>query len=220
MGDLPSAFQRAARVSRAMLYGTDHDHQLPRNLHHDARVPFLGFVGPAYRPGNPVLLAINPGGGGDAYVTRTPQDRELIPLIERFVAAPPEQLDRAFDDMCRSYAAQVRTWNLWRILGPTLAACRSDLDAACYLNLFPYRTQGDKRPTTVPLRNAWTHIVDPLLKALAPGLLVALGKKAGGEAERYHRPPPPLFVVPRTIGDSSVSAEAQAVLATIRGLRR
>lgn len=213
---LANTFHRAAQVTRAALYGTPNDPQLPLNLVPDARVPFLGFCGPDYGNGGVVFLAINPGGGGDAYVSRTPQDSELIPLIEGFVSAVPAQVPNAFKRMCTSYSAQAQTWNLWRILQPTLDACRTTIGHICYLNLFPYRTANDARPSSLALKNSWLQIVTPLLQALRPSLLVALGKKAGSVAGRYHQAPPPLFVVPRTIGDTYVSEEANQVLATIR----
>jgi len=152
---LAPAFHRASRITRAALYGTQNDSQLPLNLQSDARVPFLGFCGPGYRKGGVVLLAINPGGGGDAYSSRTPQDSKLIPLIETFVAATPSVVPSAFERMCASYSAQAQTWNLWRIMLPTLEACQSTADHVCYLNLFPYRTAKDARPSARALNVAW-----------------------------------------------------------------
>ena len=210
------AFHRAASVTRAALYETPNDPQLPLNLRADAVVPFLGFCGTGYKKGGVVIFGINPGGGGDAYASRTPQDNELIPLIERFVVAEASAADSAFEVMCTNYSAQVQRWNLWRILSPTLEACRTTIDNACYLNLFPYRTAKDAKPSSRALRVAWRDVVAPLLEALEPSRLVALGKKAGGIAERLHTAPPPLYVVPRTIGDTYVSADAKQVLAAIR----
>lgn len=211
-----TAFHRATQVTRAELYGTPNDTQLPLNLQTDAGIPFLGFCGPQYAKGGVVLLAINPGGGGDAYASRTRQDSELIPLIENFVSATPTEATAEFERMCASYSTQVQTWNLWRILQPTMEACCANIDQVCYLNLFPYRTRKDARPSSRALSAAWLKVVAPLLLALQPSLLVALGKKAGGVAERYHQRPPPLFVVPRTIGDTYVSTDAERVLSAIR----
>lgn len=212
---LVQVFHRVAQVTRASLYETPDDPQLPLNLQSDARIPFLGFCGPRYENRGVVVLAINPGGGGNSYTSRTPQDSALIPLIEKFASAPSASTS-AFETMCESYSAQVQTWNLWRILRPTLEASGTTLEHACYLNIFPYRTERDVRPSSQALVNAWQKVVSPLLEVLDPSLIVALGKKAGSVADRFHRPPPTLFVVPRTIGDSYVSAEAERVLASIR----
>ncbi len=209
-------FHAAAQVRRQQLYGVEIDGQLPQHLRADARVPFLGFSGPKFRPGCPVLLAINPGGGGDAYQVRTPQDEELIPLIEAFVAAEDIEIEAAFNRMTRTYMAMAQTWNLRRILKPTLDACGVSVEEVCYLNIFPYRTRGDVRPSASSLRKAWSDITSPLLADLKPSKLIALGKKAGGVAQSLAKEGPRLYVVPRTIGDTYISDEAKLVLQQIR----
>jgi len=216
MIDIAKTFLDPAKVSRAALYGVSPDRQLPANLVDDAHIPFLGFAGPQYWPGGVVLLAINPGGGGSSYQIRTPQDDQLLPLIVAFIKSSSDNSPRHFAAMSSNYAAQVRTWNLWRILAPTLEACGRELSEVAYLNCFPYRTFQDRMPQASALRASWTNVVEPLLTGLRPSTLVALGKKVGGVAERLFRGPGKLYVVPRTIGDSYVSEEARVVLARIR----
>ncbi|MFM2450672.1 MAG: hypothetical protein RIS44_3122 [Pseudomonadota bacterium] len=209
-------FQRVAQIRRASLYGTERDPQLPTHLVEDARVPFLGFCGPNYEPGGVVLLAINPGGGGDAYVSRTREDQVLIPLIEGFLKAPTPKVETAFRRMCDEYQMMVQTWNLRRILVPTVEACGKTLDQVCYLNCFPYRTAGDLRPSAAALATAWIKITQPIIDALKPGKVVALGKKAGTVAEARYSGSASIYTVPRTIGDTRISTEAQEVLSKIR----
>lgn len=209
-------FYRSAQVSRAFLYGATQDPQLPAHLINDARIPFLGFAGSKYSAGGVVLLAINPGGGGDVYQTRTPQDSELIPLIEAFVKSSKSAAPKHFEAMSRNYSTHVRTWNLWRILWPVLQACRKNLNEVVYLNCFPYRTAGNRMPKAIALRSSWTNVVEPLLMELKPATVVGLGKKVGGFAERQFRGPGKLYVVPRTIGDTQVSKEAKVVLKALR----
>ena len=213
-----AAFHRAASVSREALYGLSEDAQLPQNLHADARLPFLGFCGPGYRKGGAVFLAINPGGGGDAYVARTQQDSALLPLIERFSDSPIEAAGAPFERMCESYLAQAQSWNLWRILGPAIAACNARAEDLCYLNCFPYRTRGDALPSAQPLRLSWQKVVSPLITELEPSLLVVLGKKAGNVVARLYDGDAPAFVVPRTIGDSHVSPAASESLVDLEHL--
>lgn len=210
------AFQHAMNVPRSALYLADSDPQMPRYLPNDARSPFLGFCGAKWTTGGILLLAINPGGGGDTYQNRTPQDTELIPLIQEFRSTPSSQAPEAFERMCNSYRRQVQAWNLWRILAPTLDACGCTIEEVCYLNIFPYRTAKDAKPAQLALRNAWTFVTKPLLDALQPGRIIALGKKAGDIAAKLHVSPPPLHIVPRTIGDTYISHEAQAVLDQLR----
>lgn len=216
MLSIAQTFLSCARVSRSALYGVSPDRQLPTHLLADAHIPFIGFAGSQYRPGGVVLLAINPGGGGDSYQIRTRQDNELLPLIVTFTKSSSNELLTAFANMSGSYAAQVRTWNLWRILAPTLHACGKDLSEVAYLNCFPYRTCADRMPQASALRASWTNVVEPLLAQLSPSTLIALGKKVGGVAERQFRGPGKLYVVPRTIGDSYLSEEAMEVLACLR----
>ncbi|MFC5520096.1 hypothetical protein [Polaromonas jejuensis] len=210
------AFQRSANVSRAALYGTERDAQLPLNLAADARVPFLGYCGPRYAVGNPVLLAINSGGGADEYRERHAEDRELIPLVEAFVRANQGTRARTFEAMSRVYMQHVQTWNLKNIVTPTLEACGRTVEEVCYINLFPYRTRKNNMPSAKARYAAWENIVAPLLNELRPILLIALGKKAGRVAERFPQPTSKLFVVPRTNGDRYVCDEAKAVLEMIR----
>lgn len=216
MKHITTAFHRAANVPRSALYLTEHDPQMPAHLPDDARSPFLGFCGERWQPGGTVLLAINPGGGGASYQSRNPHDAELIPLIQEFKNSATDTAHSAFMRMCSSYQEQVQNWNLWRILGPTLEACACSLDQVCYLNIFPYRTARDAKPSQPALRNAWAHITQPLLASLKPGRLVALGKKAGNVAAELYTPPPRLFVIPRTIGDTYISEEAHVVLGQLR----
>jgi hypothetical protein len=213
---ITSAFHRAARVSRADLYGISPDQQLPAYLTTDARTPFLGFVGHKFTAGGVVLLAINPGGGGKAYQHRPPQDQEILPLIEAFVCSAATEASRCFRAMSNNYAKQVQTWNLWRILNPVLQACDKELSEIVFLNCFPYRTAGDRMPQVLALRASWVTIIEPLLAELKPNKVIALGKKAGGVAKRYFRGPGQLYVVPRTIGDTWLCPEAEDVLKSLR----
>ena len=209
------AFLKSARISRADLYGATQDPQLPINLVEDARIPFLGFAGERYLPGGVVLLAINPGGGGNAYC-RLPRDIQLLSLIEAFIKSSPETAGKNFDAMSNNYAEQAQAWNLWRILFPILQACGKELNEVTYLNCFPYRTKEDRMPQAAALRASWAHVVKPLLTELKPSILVALGKKAGGVAARQFNGPGKLFIVPRTIGDTYLSEEAKVVLDSLR----
>lgn len=216
LSKVSSVFLAAARVPRAELYGALGDDQLPKYLEEDARLPFLGFVGPKYAVGGVILLAINPGGGGETYQARTAQDAQLLPLIEQFLNSSPTNVSQRFKAMSTDYANQIHTWNLRRILFPVIDACGKELDEIAYLNCFPYRTAGDKRPRSHALDSSWRQVVEPILGALRPSVAIALGKKAGLAAEKNFRGPATLFVVPRTIGDSRISEEAQVVLQAIR----
>jgi len=206
----------AAGISREALYGVREDSQLPLHLQDDARLPFLGFCGQRYEIGGTVFVAINPGGGGDAYATRMPQDCTLLPLIERFMQSPNGRAAQTFSEISDSYLAMARTWNLWRFLGPAVEACNIDPEAICYLNCFPFRTRKDALPFTHALRESWQRLMTPLLAELQPKVLVVLGKKAGNVVQKLHTGGTPVYVIPRTVGDSYLSPAALEVLSALR----
>jgi hypothetical protein len=204
------------RMDRAAVFGP-FDSQSPTSEPQDATIPQIGFVGRDYQPGGDVLLGINPGGGGDAY-TRTVEDSLLLPMIEalRKGEASPDAMAMAF----AQYAANMRTWNLWRIVEPTLNACGRNQSEVAYLNWCPFRTRNDAMPHAPSMRRCREAYLAPLLAELAPTRVIALGKKAGcyllrepfGDAQR--------FVVPRTNGDRYISAEAHQSLDFIRSAKR
>lgn len=210
------AFRAASQVTRESLYGTLYDRQLPAHLEADARLPFLGFVGPEYRPDGTCLFAINPGGGGDSYQQRTEQDELLCPEIFRLRATSAESARTDFERMSAVYLAQAKAWNLSRIIGPVVDACRTEWDRIAYLNVFPYRTARDGKPAAVAIGNAWPRMIEPILTALSPSRIVVLGRKAAAPVLRFYDGRVRLFVVPRTIGDGYVSTEARRVLQEIK----
>ena len=216
MSSVESAFLRSARITRTELYEIENDRQIPINLVRDAHLPFLGFAGPRYKHGGVVLMAINPGGGGDAYMIRTAQDSQLLPLIELFLESDKASIQDRFLVMSENYSAQVKTWNLWRILYPVLQACNRQLEEVAYLNCFPYRTSGDRMPEARAIRNSWSMVVAPLLSELKPSIVIALGRKAGRVVEKYIQSSADVYVVPRTIGDSRISEEAKGVLSLLQ----
>lgn len=217
MTSLHQMFRRHARVGRQEIFGADDP--IPLNLEDDARTMFAGYVGPAYRPGGVILLAVNPGGGGDAYSARTPEDEKFYPLLKAFRDCGEGEAEALFARINEEFASVLPRWNLWRILKPTLDAAGVDLHEVAYLNAVPYRTRGNAMPKTHAREAAWRLVTGPTLEALRPGLLVALGKKAGDIMARLHRGPARTECVPRTIGDSYVSDAARAVLERIAALR-
>lgn len=209
-------YRKVIEVSRTDLFGAFPDRQLPRYLQNDALVPLLGFAGQNYRAGGVLLLAVNPGGGTESYRNRTPQDDELIPYISAFRASRPSETEDRFSDMSSNYMKQAKTWNLWGIVQPVLDACGRKLDEVAYANICPFRTYKDCRPHVVPLTRAINQVAKPLVCGLQPGTVVALGKKAGDALQGQLIMSGAYFVVPRTNGDSYVSAQTAAVLHAIR----
>lgn len=206
------------QVGRPAIFG-DNDPK-PINLIDDAETMFPGAVGPNYRPGGVVLLAINPGGGGDAYRTRTPLDEQFYPLLMQARDAEGVESFDAIQAFGSAFFQVLPGWNINRIISPCIDAAGVALDETAYLNAVPYRTREDREPTVGAKRQAWNLVTMPLLEVLQPGIVIALGKKAGSVLSRFYDGPAKAFVVPRTIGDSYVSEAAQEVLGDIQAYRK
>lgn len=209
-------FRELVKFERSEIFGPADVDYRPINLPSDSTTMFAGFVGPDCRPGSCLILAINPGGGGDAYIERTKEDERFYPLLHRFKASIGDEVLASFEAINIAFMPIVQKWNLWRILGPTLEATGRPLDQVAYMNVVPYRTRGDKTPPVAAQRVAWERIVAPTIALLRPRALVALGKKADKIVTRWHSGSEGYFCVPRTIGDTYVSAEADEVLSRIR----
>lgn len=205
----------ALKIDRSEVFLSS-DSQFPVSEQQDAMLPQIGFIGEDYQAGGDILLGIKPGGGGDSY-RRTGEDALLLPMIValRTEEASPEAVRTVFDQ----YAANMRTWNLWRIVEPVLDACGRSQSEVAYLNWCPFRTRNDAMPHAQAMRRCFEIYLVPLITKLAPGRVIALGKKVGNWVGKDEFGDVPRFVVPRTIGDSYLSDEARETLAIIRQAR-
>ena len=72
----------------------------PINLPGDNFTIFPGIIGSHYTPGHGILLlAINPGGGGDAHTKRILEDDVFYPLLQSFKASDDIDVVQAFEAM-------------------------------------------------------------------------------------------------------------------------
>lgn len=209
-------FRSLVEISREDIFGLSDEGHRPLNLPQDAATMFAGYIGSAYCPGGVVVLAINPGGGGDTYCQRTVEDDEVYPLLHTFKLSEGTAVLSAFESINTAFARIVQQWNLWRVLGPTLEATGRSIDQFAYMNVVPYRTRENKTPPVDAQRTAWAKIVAPTLHLLTPAVIITLGKKARTVVSRWNQNSLPCYCVPRTIGDTYLSAEALQVLRSIR----
>jgi hypothetical protein len=210
-------FHQLTQISRHDIFGDTDLVRRPINLPEDNSTMFAGYVGHDYKPGLGLLfLAINPGGGGDAYTRRIPEDDIFYPLLQNFKAASARSAVEAFESINSAFVPIVKGWNLWRILGPTLDAAGACIDEVAYMNVVPYRTRGDKMPPVAIRRTAWSQIVEPTLALLEPRAIITLGKKAGSVVDALMKDELPTYCVPRTIGDSYISEDAERVHRQLR----
>lgn len=209
-------FKENTNVSRMQVFGHLNEKYLPVNLPDDSEVMFAGYVGSRYRPGGCVVFAINPGGGGDAYTKRIPEDEIFYPTLYALKEAGPAEVEDSFELVNSTFEPIVQRWNLWRILGPTIEAAGYDLNQVAYLNAVPYRTRGDKKPPVHAQREGWNLVTRPNLDMLKPNKIVALGKKVGSVLDKFYDGSAEMYCIPRTIGDSYISDEAEKVLESLR----
>lgn len=215
--ELARTFHSFTAISREEIFGAHEATIRPINLLDDASTMFAGYVGAQYIPNSGIaILAINPGGGGDAYTARIPEDEIFYPLLSAFKGAASADIPAAFERVNESFAGIVTGWNLWRILGPTLAAAGKSISEVSYLNVVPYRTRENKMPPVSSRRLAWSRIIAPTLDSLRPRAIITLGKKAGSVVDSLSDGRCKHYCVPRTIGDTYVSDAALIVHETIR----
>ena len=214
---LASHLNLMTRISRDDVFGDADSSYRPRNLPEDNATMFAGYIGRDYTPGKGlVLLAINPGGGGDAYTRRIPEDEVFYPQLIAFKNAQGSDVLPAFEAVNEAFVPIVKGWNLWRILKPTLDAAEAGIEEVAYMNVVPYRTREDKMPPVAARRTAWSEIIQPTLELLTPRAIITLGKKAGTVVDALSQSDLLNYCVPRTIGDSYVSDGAVEMHARIR----
>lgn len=214
---LASHFYRLTGISRIDVFGDADSNYRPINLPEDNATMFAGYVGRDYTPGKGLLfLAINPGGGGDAYTVRIPEDEVFYPLLHKFQAADRSRVLETFEAVNSAFVPIVKGWNLWRILGPTLDAANVNIDEVVYMNVVPYRTRENKMPPVAARRPAWSKIVQPTLEIVDPRAIITLGKKAGSVVDALLESKLTTYCVPRTIGDTYLSEGAMQIHAKMR----
>lgn len=213
--DIMTAFHSTALLPRSSVFITE---QLkPITARDDADTAAPGWVGSAWRSGGTLLVGINPGGGGDAY-KGNPTDAGLYGLIRAFRDALPGDRADAFAAMSEAWIAIQATHNIRRVIDAVLDAVDEDASTAAFINVVPFRTRDDAAPRKADLDRAWAAASGPQVQALSPRRIVALGRKAYdalvqvGAERRYQ-----IVLIKRSIGDSTITREAQEVLAELKG---
>ena len=136
---------------------------------------FAGCVGAYYRRNiDPLLIAINPGGGDDSGLT--PIDDIFCSLLRQFRNAAPEQVLECWERVNAASLPTFRTWNLWKIIKPTLEAVNRPFDHVAFVNAVPYRTRGNKMPPVRARTLAWDLLAEPTIDLPAPREIIALGR--------------------------------------------
>lgn len=219
--DIAGTYHSVAGLNAMDFYPADDqglERRMPQNQREDALVPAVGWVGRRYRPGGVAFIAINPGGGGDAYRMPREDDVELYRLMRAFRDAPPDQVSGRFDELCDGWMQiQAKNHGIHKPVSLVLEALGRDLQEAAFLDLVPVRTREDRMPTKAMVQASWERFTRPLIERLRPGLVIFLGMKASRAFSSLHvELGAPHETFKRTRGDRSLSPKALDLLERLR----
>jgi hypothetical protein len=209
MQPVVNAFHTAVSAKRDAIF--DDDRLTPISAIQDAVTPAPGWVGKNWKSGGTLLMAINPGGGGDNYRVN-PTDARLYGLIRDFRAArSAEERGAGLRKLSDAWIQIQASHNIRRIIDAVFKALGTDAHQTAFLNVLPFRTRED-RPARV-----WDTVTKHQVAALAPRRIVALGCKAydallAAEADEEYE----IVLLKRAIGDSRITPHAQGVLDQLR----
>lgn len=207
------AFQTAMRVSRAELFETEKS--LPVSLADSIHIPYLGWVGKNYRGGT-VLIAKNPGGGGDSQAATTALDARVIAQLKALRGGEDASATGLLDELTGVYHAQLPTIGMGVLLNRVLSRSGDTLDSVAFFNVCPYRTRNDDSLSARTQKKSRELVAAPLLKALNPDTIIYLGIGVGREASKTLKARW-TYVLPRAINDKQLSKDAEPILAQIEG---
>ena len=211
------AFHNTAALSRADLFP---DGKLrPITAISDAEIAAPGWVGSDWKSGT-LLVAINPGGGGDKY-RRNPTDDELYATFRAFRAAQDfNERAKSLDKLSRTYMRVQQGHNIWRIVRPISEATGECIDELAFINILPFRTREDCLPSRPVMQNSWSKSAERQIRALKPTRIIALGRKAWDVMTRFELPTDAeLILFKRGIGDTYIPDESKAVLTKLAAAR-
>ena len=205
-------WQAAAQIDRAEFFGLveDADRWMPIVHPDDARTAWPGYLGAEYRPGqDPLLLAINPGGGGvkSDRLEQVEADRPLYQALRAFRDAPPRERRAAFERSNHAAANVMLTWSIGKLYQAVIEKTGWTLNHVAVMNLVPYRTRSQDLPQKA--RNAgWHVLVEPSLKELAPVVIFALGRPPWEAVEKWGDRRWETRYLKRSRGDRCVTLDA------------
>ncbi|WP_133064396.1 hypothetical protein, partial [Sandarakinorhabdus cyanobacteriorum] len=151
--DIVSTFHQTVSLERRDVF--EDDRLMPQCAIADANTAAPGWVGRDWTPGGTLLMAINPGGGGDNY-RMNPTDARLYSLIRAFRSAEDHSSKAATLRALSDAWLQVQTTHaISRVISAVLDATGGTLNSSAFLNMLPFRTRGNKPARRSELRRAW-----------------------------------------------------------------
>jgi hypothetical protein len=207
------AYQTALRVGRAQFF--EANASLPVSLTDATHTPYLGWVGKNYRGGT-VLIAKNPGGGGDSQVETTALDASVIARLKALRESEGSSATPLLDELTDAYHAQLPTIGMGVLLNRVLSRAGETLDSVAFFNACPYRTRNDEKLGARTQKKSRELVAVPLLEALSPDTIIYLGVEVGREASKTLNARW-TYVLPRAINDKQLNKDAEPVLAQMEG---
>ncbi|MEQ1889097.1 MAG: hypothetical protein ABL951_07950 [Alphaproteobacteria bacterium] len=215
--NVAKVWSKVSKLDRATIFGEDNPKWMPVKNPDHARLAAAGWVGAHYRPGGLVIIAANPGGGGDNY-SATDNDKNLYDTFRSLRSAQSEDdWVAAFEKMSDEYIGQTTGHSIWLPISRILESADRGADQCAFLNVIPFRTKGDGWPGVQVIQRAAEKALNLQLHALNPGIIVLLGKKACDVYDRHlGHFSAKKFCVPRQRGDRSIPLDAVKELERLR----
>jgi hypothetical protein len=147
------------------------------------------WVGPRYRTGGVVLMALNPGGG--AAIRRGwahENDEKCARALKCILDECTEDAYLHWRD--KVYREYIPTWNTWLSISAVLEALSLELDDIAWGDLIPFRMEGGegKSIKTIHFKKAWDADTGEVLDLLQPSLIVCMTSKIPQLWKRYRGP--------------------------------
>lgn len=181
MSNLPPGFlaaSKAAAIGRGAFFSHP-DEDLPvaesDEVAADDLLPQFGYVGSQYNKRRILLLGINPGNGPRR--TRSSGDEAAMPALRDFIA---KRTPESFVSAQKAYRSVCEGWAVWgRQCNELLAAGDIGMEEVAFTNALPWRTATGSGFSKGIARAAARLYVGPVVKELAPRIVIAVGKKSG-----------------------------------------
>lgn len=205
--------QRALRVEREAIFPGGE--LMPVSLPEFVRVPYLGWVGPRFN--GTVIVAKNPGGGGDSQTDVTQHDRAVAEALLALKTAGDGLAGAELRRVFEAFTAQAPTIGMGTLLGRVLDALGEHREEIAFVNLCPYRTRMDKDPGAGAVRSCVSLVLAPLAEALQADTVVLMGGVAArAEPSLQARW---IYKLKRRINDYQLHPDAALRLEEIRSSR-
>jgi len=175
-------------LEREVFFGKD-DNWLPETQIEDAKTMCPPYVGKEYKKGGIIIIPINPG-SGSARGIRSYGDEILYPVIKNFKKSTEEIYKKYWDEFIPTFKRAKVTFKIYDQMQDILNASKSNLDNIAYFNFIQYRCKNNEYPihnyqTKDIIPKTINRFVNPLLKLLAPSLIICFGKQVDKYINKY-----------------------------------